>query len=144
MEYVFSRMVLSCLAAAAFLVACGTAPTAGKSSAVTLASTQPAPAAADCPGFKTGMMRVTQFRAAESSPLWIDARAMTATVDDLTYTITKNAPCDYTISDGVAAPARLLVWSTGVAMFRSGNADDVSLVLPEQRADVAGSYARVP
>lgn len=108
-----------------------------------------APAASDCPGLKTGTLRVVNFDTTDpaqaSYRVSVDAAGLTATVGSTKFTLTKNAACDYTASAAGATATRVLVARSGMAvLLQSGGVSGVAI--PEQRLDVAalaGSYNRV-
>lgn len=123
-----------------------------KSSDVTTGATLTtvlAPAASDCPGLKTGKLRVVNFETTDpalaSYVVSVDAAALTATVGSTKYTLAKNAACDYTASATGATATRVLVARSGLAvLLQSGGVAGVAI--PDQQLDVAalaGSYNRV-
>ena len=105
-----------------------------------------APAASDCLALKSGTLRVLDFTSGESGLITVDAAALTATSDGTVYTLTKNAPCDYTIHDDVST--RALVAPSGLAVLLSGTGATgvAGIAIPEQKLDVAtmaGTYDRL-
>ena len=119
---------------------------AGSNTSNATVTTVLAPAASDCPGLKTGPMRVLDFDTQENRVLQFDVAAMTASAAGTSYTLTKNAACDYTIADGDAT--RVLVARSGLAVLLSGSGPNgvAGVAIPEQKLDVAamaGTYDRV-
>jgi len=105
-----------------------------------------APAATDCPGLKSGTLRVLDFGSIESSLVQVDAVAMTVTSAGQTFPLVKNAACDYSVNDGTTT--RVLVARSGMAMLLWGSGANgvASVAIPEQKLDVgtlAGTYDRV-
>lgn len=108
-----------------------------------------APAASDCPGLKTGKLRVVSFETTDpalaSFQVSVDAAKLTATIGSTTYTLTKKAACRYTASATGAASTDVLVARSGMAvLLQSGGVSGVAI--PDQQLDVAalaGSYNRV-
>lgn len=105
-----------------------------------------APAASDCPGFKSGALRVIDLTGGESTVMTVDATKLTVNDGTTTYPLTRNAACDYTV--GNANAARVLVSRAGVAVFMSGSGKTgwVGVAFPEQKLDVsalAGTYDAV-
>jgi hypothetical protein len=126
--------------------AVATSSTAGTSTSASTLTTVLAPSSTDCAGLKTGAMRVLNFADGTDALVQVDASAMTATMAGSTYTLGKNASCDYTLND--AAATRVLVARSGVAVLLqgSGTSGVVAVAIPEQTLDVAalaGTYDRV-
>ncbi|HSI49869.1 MAG TPA: hypothetical protein VLA61_16475 [Ideonella sp.] len=122
-----------------------TSASGGDTSSATL-GTVLAPAASDCAGLKSGTLRVLDFAGGENFLIQIDAVALTAKSADGTYSLTRNATCDYTINDGSAT--RALVSRSGLVVLLTGTGADgaAGLAIPEQKLDVAalaGQYTRV-
>ncbi len=102
-----------------------------------------AAAPGDCPGFKTGTLRVLDLTGARYSLMTVDTTAMTVTGTDGSFPLTKNAACDYKI--GNPAGTRALVTRSGIVIFTSGTGLDgrVGVAFPEQKLEVAalaGTY----
>jgi hypothetical protein len=102
-----------------------------------------AAAPGDCPGFKTGTLRVLDLTGAKYSLMKVDTTAMTVTGTDGTFPLTKNAACDYKI--GNPASTRALVSRSGIVIFTSGigTGGQVGVAFPEQKLEVAalaGNY----
>ena len=119
---------------------------AGSDTSNSTVTTVLAPAASDCPGLKTGPLRVLDFDTQENQLIQFDVAAMTASAGGATYTLTKNAACDYTIADGSAT--RVLVARSGLAVLLTGSGPSgvAGVAIPEQKLDVAalaGTYDRV-
>ncbi|CAM4154402.1 hypothetical protein ROSA5918_24585 [Roseateles saccharophilus] len=108
-----------------------------------------APAASDCPGLKTGKLRVVNFNTTDpaqaSYQVSVDAAALTATVGSTQYVLSKNAACDYTAKAPGATDTRVLVSRSGMAvLLQTGGVSGVAI--PDQQLDIAslaGSYNRV-
>lgn len=105
-----------------------------------------APAVSDCPGLKTGTLRVLDFWDRSNSLVQVDATALTVTSEGVKYTLKKNAACDYTVND--PSSTRVLVSRSGIAVLLTGSGvnGSVGVAMPEQKLDVAalaGSYDRV-
>ncbi|MBO9685953.1 MAG: hypothetical protein J7598_05020 [Mitsuaria chitosanitabida] len=100
-----------------------------------------APAASDCPGFKSGALRVIDLTGGESTVMTVDATKLTVNDGTTTYPLTRNAACDYTV--GNANAARVLVSRAGVAVFMSGSGKTgwVGVAFPEQRLDLSALAA---
>lgn len=102
-----------------------------------------AAAPGDCPGFKTGTLRVLDLTSAKYSLMKVDTTAMTVSGTDGTFALTKNAACDYKIGD--SAGTRALVARSGIVIFSSGTGLNglVGVAFPEQKLEVAalaGTY----
>ncbi|HJV63656.1 MAG TPA: hypothetical protein VJ743_22095 [Albitalea sp.] len=126
--------------------AVSTTSSAGASTSTSTVATVLAPAAADCPGLKSGTLRVLDFVNGGNGLVQVDATALTATMGGATYTLTKNASCDYTLNDSAAT--RVLVARSGIAVLLQGSgASGVGgVAFPDQTLDVAalaGTYDRV-
>ena len=120
--------------------------TAGGDTGASIIKTVLAPAASDCAGLKSGTLRVLDFSTGENGLVTVDAAKLTATSDGVTYTMTKNAACDYTLNDDITT--RVLVAPSGLAVLLSGTGATgvAGIAMPEQKLDVAalaGSYDRV-
>ena len=118
----------------------------GASTSASTVSTVLARASSDCASLKTGAMRVLDFSDGSNAIIQVDAAAMTATLAGSTYTLSRNASCDYTLNDTVAT--HVLVASSGVAVLLqgSGTSGVAAVAIPEQTLDVAalaGTYDRV-
>ena len=119
---------------------------AGSDTSSSTVTTILARAAGDCPGLRSGTLRVLGLGTGESSLVQVDAAALTASSQGVVYTMTRNADCDYTIADGDAT--RVLVARSGVAVLLTGSGATgvAGVAIPEQKLDVAalaGSYDRV-
>lgn len=126
--------------------AVSTTNSAGASTSTSTVTTVLAAAATDCPGLKTGKLRVLDFSAGTNYLVEVDASALTAMVNGTAYTLAKNASCDYTLSDSAAT--RVLVARSGLAVLvkGSGASGVAGVAIPEQKLDVsalAGTYDRV-
>jgi len=118
----------------------------GGDSGTSVIKTVLAPAAPDCAGLKSGTLRVLDFSTGENGLVTVDAAKLTATSEGVTYTLTKNAACDYTLNDDLTT--RVLVAPSGLAVLLSGTGATgvAGIAMPEQKLDVAtmaGSYDRV-
>ena len=127
-------------------VAVSSTSTAGSNTSRSTVGTVLAPAAPDCPGLKSGTLRVMDFGTTENFLLQVDAAGMTVSNQGVSYKLIKNASCDYTIDDGDST--RVLVARSGIAVFRTGSGltGATGVGIPEQKLDVsalAGTYDRV-
>lgn len=131
-----ARIDLPALAAA--LVASGTTP----NTVATLLQ----PAAASCPGLRSGRYRVVDSRAADTAGTvaTIDAEALSATLPDATapVALTDMRFCSFSFPD-VSGTSRMLVSPSGMGVLlrqRSGSATpqaDLSILVPEQSLPVS-------
>lgn len=120
--------------------------TAGTTTGEATVATVLAPASADCVGLKTGTLRVVHFIDGSYGVAQVDAKAMTATLGGTSYTLARNASCDYTLND--AAATRMLVARSGVVVLLQGTGatGTAAIAIPDQAldvADLAGTYDRV-
>ena len=120
--------------------------TAGGDTGTAVIKTVLAPAASDCAGLKSGTLRVLDFSTGENGLVTLDAAKLTATSEGVTYTMTRNAACDYTLNDDMTT--RVLVAPSGLAVLLSGTGATgvAGIAIPEQKLDVAtmaGAYDRV-
>ncbi|NML42803.1 hypothetical protein HHL11_03500 [Ramlibacter sp. G-1-2-2] len=122
-----------------------TSATGTQTSAATV-GTVLAPASSDCAALKTGGLRYVHLVDGQSGSLQVDAKAMSATLGGSSYTLTRNASCDYALND--AAGTRLLFSRGGVAMMLQGSGASAvaALAVPDQALDLAalaGTYDRL-
>jgi len=126
--------------------AVSTTSTAGSSTSTSTVTTVLAAASSDCPGLKTGTLRMIDFNDGWNEKIVVDATALTVTASGTKYTLTKNAACDYTVNDD--ASTRVLVARSGMAVLLQGTGTGgvAGVAIPEQALDVAalaGTYDRV-
>ncbi len=128
--------------------AVSTTSTVGSSTSTSTVTTVLAAASSECPGLKTGTLRMIDFNDGWNDKIAVDATALTVTAGGTKYTLTKNAACDYTVNDDVST--RVLVARSGMAVLLQGTGTGTGgvagVAIPEQALDVAalaGTYDRV-
>jgi len=106
-------------------------------------------ATSSCPSLKGGTHRVIDFTDSTTYTATVDATNLTVSANGNHYTLTKNATCDYTLSD--TSHTRVLVAKSGMAIWMNGGgttaaAGTVGVSFPAQTLDttaLAGVYDRV-
>lgn len=133
---------------AELVTAVSTTASSGKAQGAVL-GTLLAPVATSCPSLKGGTHRVIDFTDSTTYTATVDLTNMAVNANGNHYTLTKNATCDYTLSD--TSHTRVLVAKSGMAIWMSGGgttaaAGTVGVSFPAQTLDttaLAGVYDRV-
>lgn len=109
-------------------------------------------ATSSCPSLKGGTHRVIDFTDSTTYTATVDTTNLTVSANGNNYTLTKNATCDYTLSD--ANHTRVLVAKSGMAVWMNGGgtfpnpaaAGTIGVSFPAQTLDttaLGGVYDRV-
>ncbi|WP_067060805.1 hypothetical protein [Roseateles chitosanitabidus] len=98
-------------------------------------------AATDCPALKGGPLRLIDLTSGTAQLMTLDPAKLTVSNGTASYTLVKNAACDYSVPS--LMNARVLVARSGIAVFfvGSGKTGWVGVAFPEQRLDLSALAA---